>query len=61
VEEKTGRVLSESQRAAVARVLRSKVAILTGGPGVGKTTLVNSLLRILRAKQVNVLLGAPSG
>jgi exodeoxyribonuclease V alpha subunit len=61
VEGKTGLSLSESQRAAVATVLKSKVAIITGGPGVGKTTLVNSLLRILRAKRVNVLLCAPTG
>jgi exodeoxyribonuclease V alpha subunit len=61
VERKTGLALSESQRAAVATVLGSKVAIITGGPGVGKTTLVNSLLRILRAKQVEVLLCAPTG
>jgi exodeoxyribonuclease V alpha subunit len=61
VEEQTGLTLSDSQRAAVAKVLKSKVAIITGGPGVGKTTLVNSLLRILRAQRVNVLLCAPTG
>lgn len=61
VEGKTGLTLSDSQRAAVALVLRSKVSIITGGPGVGKTTLVNSLLRILRAKKINVLLCAPTG
>jgi exodeoxyribonuclease V alpha subunit len=61
VEGKTGLTLSESQRAAVSRVLHHKVAIITGGPGVGKTTLVNSLLLILRAKRVNVLLCAPTG
>ncbi len=37
------------------------MAIITGGPGVGKTTVVNSLLRILRAKGVEVLLCAPTG
>src|SRR5712692_9253856 len=35
--------------------------VITGGPGVGKTTLVNSLLRILRAKSVEVALCAPTG
>jgi exodeoxyribonuclease V alpha subunit len=60
-EAQTGLTLSESQRRAVARVLDSKVAIVTGGPGVGKTTLVNSLLLILRAKGANVLLCAPTG
>ena len=61
VEENTGLTLSDSQRAAVSRVLRHKVAIITGGPGVGKTTLVNSLLRIFRARRLNVLLCAPTG
>jgi exodeoxyribonuclease V alpha subunit len=42
-------------------VVQSKVAIITGGPGVGKTTLVNSLLQILTAKRVQVQLCAPTG
>jgi len=61
VEAQTGLQLSPSQRQAVATMLANKVTIITGGPGVGKTTLVNSLLRILRAKQVEVLLAAPTG
>ena len=35
--------------------------VITGGPGVGKTTLVNSILMILRAKGVKCLLCAPTG
>ena len=35
--------------------------VITGGPGVGKTTLVNSILRILAAKKVCLLLCAPTG
>ena len=61
VEAQTGLQLSPSQREAVATMLANKVCIITGGPGVGKTTLVNSLLRILQAKQVEVLLAAPTG
>ena len=38
-----------------------KVLVITGGPGVGKTTLVNSLLRILSAKAVTIALCAPTG
>jgi exodeoxyribonuclease V alpha subunit len=41
--------------------LMSKVLVITGGPGVGKTTIVNSILRILAAKHVNLLLCAPTG
>jgi exodeoxyribonuclease V alpha subunit len=45
----------------VALVLTSKVLVITGGPGVGKTTLVNAILRILSAKGVRLLLCAPTG
>lgn len=61
VEEQTGMTLSQSQVAAVRLVLQHKVSVITGGPGVGKTTLVNSLLKILKAKRVRIGLCAPTG
>jgi exodeoxyribonuclease V alpha subunit len=61
VERRTGLRLAESQRDAVRRALASKVLVITGGPGVGKTTLVNSILRIVIAKQARVALCAPTG
>jgi exodeoxyribonuclease V alpha subunit len=61
VERRTGLTLAESQRAAVRLALRSKVLVVTGGPGVGKTTLINSILRILTAKGTKLLLCAPTG
>jgi exodeoxyribonuclease V alpha subunit len=61
VEQRTGKTLSPSQRVAVDLVLRSKVAVVTGGPGVGKTTLLDTILRILKAKGVRLLLAAPTG
>lgn len=61
VEGKTGLTLSESQRRAIGTVLRHKVSVITGGPGVGKTTLVNSILKILRGKRLRVTLCAPTG
>src|SRR5271165_2635855 len=39
----------------------AKVLVITGGPGVGKTTIVNAILRILAAKSVRLLLCAPTG
>jgi len=61
IEQKTGLSLAESQVAAIRRALRSKVLVITGGPGVGKTTIVNAILRILAAKGVKLLLCAPTG
>lgn len=61
VEKKTGKILAASQRAAIEMVLRSKAAVITGGPGVGKTTLLDAILRILVAKGAKILLAAPTG
>jgi exodeoxyribonuclease V alpha subunit len=61
IEQKTGLSLAESQVAALRLALVSKVLVITGGPGVGKTTIVNSILRILSAKGVNLVLCAPTG
>jgi exodeoxyribonuclease V alpha subunit len=61
VEAQTGLTLSASQRSAIETVLQHKVAVITGGPGVGKTTLVNSLLKILAAKKLTIALCAPTG
>jgi exodeoxyribonuclease V alpha subunit len=60
-EQRTGLTLSESQQQAVRTVLDSKVSVITGGPGVGKTTVVNTILQIIRAKGNRVLLCAPTG
>lgn len=61
VESSVGLTLAASQTEAVRLALRSKVLVITGGPGVGKTTLVNAILRILAAKHVEILLCAPTG
>jgi exodeoxyribonuclease V alpha subunit len=61
VEKRVGLALADSQIAAIRLALKSKVMIMTGGPGVGKTTIVNSILRILVAKNAQLLLCAPTG
>ena len=61
VEEKVGLRLAQAQLAAVSLAAREKVLIITGGPGVGKTTIVNSILKIFMAKHLRCLLCAPTG
>ena len=61
VEKRVGLTLAESQVAAIRLALVSKVLVMTGGPGVGKTTIVNAILRVLAAKGVKILLCAPTG
>ena len=61
VEQRIGLALAESQVAAIRLALMSKVLVMTGGPGVGKTTIVNAILRVLAAKEVRLLLCAPTG
>lgn len=57
----TGRKLSASQTQAFSSLTRSAVSVLTGGPGVGKTTLLHAFLMLLRARRVRTLLCAPTG
>jgi exodeoxyribonuclease V alpha subunit len=61
VEQRIGLQLAESQKTAIRLALASKVLVITGGPGVGKTTIVNSILRVLSAKSAKLLLCAPTG
>ena len=61
VEQRAGIALADSQRTAIRLALSSKVLVITGGPGVGKTTIVKSILRILSAKGARLLLCAPTG
>ena len=61
IEAKTGITLAGSQKSALRLALLSKVLVITGGPGVGKTTLINSILRVLASTGVEIALAAPTG
>jgi exodeoxyribonuclease V alpha subunit len=61
VEARTGKALAPSQREALATILSAKVSVITGGPGVGKTTLLDTILKILARHDVSVILAAPTG
>ncbi len=58
---RAGLSLAPGQAEAVRLALTSKATVITGGPGVGKTTLVDAILRILAAKRVELVLCAPTG
>jgi exodeoxyribonuclease V alpha subunit len=61
IERRTGLRLAETQKTAIRLALAAKVLVITGGPGVGKTTIVNAILQILLAKAMKLLLCAPTG
>jgi hypothetical protein len=61
VEKRIGLALAESQVAAIRLALMAKLLVMTGGPGVGKTTIVKAILRIFAAKGIRLLLCAPTG
>ncbi len=53
--------LAPKQREAIATAITSKVSIITGGPGVGKTTIIRALVNIFSVRKLAILLGAPTG
>ncbi|MEU3710784.1 SF1B family DNA helicase RecD2 [Streptomyces catenulae] len=58
---RTGVELAPEQRDAVRLALTRKVAVLTGGPGCGKSFTVRSVVELARAKKARVVLAAPTG
>lgn len=61
VEQRVGSALSDEQREAIRVGVQSKVMVITGGPGTGKTTVIKSLLAIMEAKGIAYQLAAPTG
>ncbi len=60
-QEKADIQFADKQEEAIRTALRSKMSVLTGGPGTGKTTILRALVDILRAKKVRLHLAAPTG
>lgn len=58
---RTGAELAEEQAHSVRLALTEKVAVLTGGPGCGKSFTVRSIVTLARAKKAKVILAAPTG
>ena len=60
-QEKAGFTFAQQQEAALKQALQSKVAIITGGPGTGKTTILRAIVDIARAKRARIQLASPTG
>ena len=60
-EQTAATTLPDGQREALRKCLGEPVTVVTGGPGVGKTTIVRALVKILEQKQLRPLLAAPTG
>ncbi|MGV8056672.1 MAG: ATP-dependent RecD-like DNA helicase [Smithellaceae bacterium] len=61
IQEKLSINLAEKQTEAISCASENKVMIITGGPGTGKTTIINAVLKIFSALKANILLAAPTG
>jgi exodeoxyribonuclease V alpha subunit len=61
VQEKLNIELAQKQKEAVLLAATSKVLIITGGPGTGKTTIINAILRIFQQLKLRILFAAPTG
>ena len=60
-EKSSGMELSETQKNAVISAFKNGVSVITGGPGTGKTTIINTILAILKFEGIKTLLAAPTG
>jgi exodeoxyribonuclease V alpha subunit len=61
VQQKLNIELAQRQKEAILLAATSKVLIITGGPGTGKTTLITAILRIFQQLKLRILLAAPTG
>ena len=61
IEKRTGTVLDEMQKEAVVQAAGHGLLVLTGGPGTGKTTTINTMISYFESEGLSVMLGAPTG
>lgn len=61
IENKEGIYLADNQREAVKEAVKNGVSVITGGPGTGKTTTINTIIKLFEMKDLDILLAAPTG
>ena len=60
-EARTRKRLAPAQALAVETALGTKLLVITGGPGVGKTTIIDTIIKALESREVDIALCAPTG
>lgn len=61
IEKQTGMVLDEHQMTAVKEAVRNGLLVITGGPGTGKTTTINTIIKYFELEGMDIFLAAPTG
>lgn len=61
IEKQTGMKLDEHQMTAVKEAVRNGLLIITGGPGTGKTTTINTIIKYFEMEGLDIFLAAPTG
>ena len=61
IEKQTGMQLDEHQVQAVKEAVRNGLLVITGGPGTGKTTTINTIIRYFEMEGMDIFLAAPTG
>ncbi len=61
VQDQLSMVLAKNQVTAIRRAAENKMLVITGGPGTGKTTIINAILKIFSRLRVRIMLAAPTG
>lgn len=61
IEQMTETILDEQQRTAVKEAVYNGLLIITGGPGTGKTTTINAIIKLFESEGLDILLAAPTG
>ncbi len=61
IEEESNILLAEKQKEAIKQAVTNGVLVITGGPGTGKTTTINSIIKLFTAENKSIILAAPTG
>lgn len=60
-ENQTGKILADNQREAVVAAAKNGVCVITGGPGTGKTTIINTIMKVFDYSGLQTAIAAPTG